>query len=96
MNENNSEISEEQRQAVREKYGATQESTNGSLSALGWIAALGLCLAVIAVIIAVSTEDLVTFTLWSGMVTAGVTVAFFALIAYLAVKAVLTDVASSK
>lgn len=89
----NPEITEEQRAAVREKYGAQPAPSvkNGSLSALGWISAVGFIIAIVSMIIVMGSRDVLAVTIWGGLVGTGITVGFLALIAYLATKAIITS-----
>lgn len=90
------EISDEQRAAVREKYGkSTTEATskNSSLSALGWLSGIGFAITVIAMFVVGSAPNPgpITMLFWPAMLTVGPTVGFASLIAYLAVKAIISS-----
>lgn len=72
---------------------ATDKSEgNSSLSALGWISAIGFVLMIIAMFVIGSSTSPgpVSMLFWPAMITVGATVGFFSLIAYLAVKAIIT------
>ncbi|MEJ6490719.1 hypothetical protein PQI23_13415 [Leucobacter sp. USCH14] len=87
-------VTPEARAAAREKYGtstAPEKITNSALSALGWISLLGFALAIVGLIVTTSSDSMVTITVWSNFIGAGITAGFFALVAYLATKAIITS-----
>lgn len=61
------------------------------LSALTALAILGALIAGIGIIVVVTSENLIAVTIWSSLIGPGVIAMFLALVAYVAVKAILTN-----
>lgn len=89
--ENNNEITEDQRQAVREKYGDQPAAKNGYLAGLAFMSVMGFFLAGLAMFIMYSVQSDMAFLIWNGLFPICAAVGFLAWIAYLTAKAIITS-----
>ena len=85
-------VTEEQRQAVREKYGAAGSGKvkNESLSGPRWMSVTGLLVGIFSLITVYTADNLLTVTVANGLVVVGFIVCFVAQIGRLVAKAIIT------